>query len=246
MTISSELPRVGGMATMPSRFETAPRALASILPQVSRLWLFLDRFESVPSYAFDDRIQVLRSEDWGDLHANGKLLGLVQETGPCTFFSLDDDVEYPTDYCARLESSLERFDGRAAVGVHAAFLDAPVASYVKDMRVMHRRGGLDQHVEVDLLGTDSAAFRTTTLTFDVREWPDVNMVDLSFALTARRRSVPLVAIPRERCWLDPIAERQDDSIWLGVKRDDTAQTALAQRLVEVPRPSLAAGVAGAS
>ncbi len=34
------------------------------------------------------------------------------------------------------------------------------------------------------------------------------------------------------------AERQDDSIWLGVRRDDTKQTALAQELVALPRPSL--------
>ena len=36
-----------------------------------------------------------------------------------------------------------------------------------------------------------------------------------------------------------LAERQDDSIWLGVKHDDTKQTALAQELVALPRPRLA-------
>ena len=107
------------------------------------------------------------------------------------------------------------------------------------MTVMHRRASLDDATEVDLLGTDSTAFRTSTLHFDVREWEHVNLVDLSFALTARRASVPLVAIPRTKGWVNPLAERQDDSIWLGVKRDDTKQTALAQELVALPRPRLA-------
>jgi hypothetical protein len=226
------------MATMPSRDDTAPQALASILPQVSRLWLFLDRFESIPAYALNERIRVLRSQEWGDLRANGKLLGLVQEDDPCTFFSLDDDVEYPPDYCAELEKNLDRFGGQTAVGVHAATLSTPVRSYVRDMTVMHRRGALERAIEVDLLGTDSTAFRTSTLQFDVREWPTVNMVDLSFALTARERAVPLIAVARAHAWIDPLAERQHDSIWLAVKNDDTAQTALARKLVELPRPLL--------
>ena len=152
---------------------------------------------------------------------------------------MDDDVEYPPDYCDTLESQLAHYGGRAAVGVHAALLSSPVTSYVRDMTVMHRRASLDDTTEVDLLGTDSTAFRTSTLHFDVREWERVNVVDLSFALAARRASVPLVAIPRAKGWVNPLAERQDDSIWLGVRRDDTKQTALAQELVGLPCPRLA-------
>ena len=213
---------------MPSRADTAPRAIASILEQVSRLWLFLDRFDVVPAHAEHERIRVLRSQDWGDLRANGKLLGLTCEAEPSVFFSVDDDVEYPADYCDTLETHLAQHGGRAAVGVHAALLSSPVASYVRDMTVLHRRAALDDATEVDLLGTDSTAFRTSTLNFDVREWEHVNLVDLSFALTARRESVPLVAIPRTKGWVNPLAERQPDSIWLGVRRDDTKQTMLAQ------------------
>jgi hypothetical protein len=227
------------MATMPLRADTAPQSIASILAQVERLWLFLDRFDVIPAYAEHERIHVLRTAEVGDIRANGKLAGLAREATPCTFFSVDDDVEYPADYCDRLESQLANYSGRAAVGVHAAILSSPVTSYVRDMTVMHRRASLDDATEVDLLGTDSTAFRTSTLHFDVREWEHVNIVDLSFALTARRASVPLVAIPRTQGWVNPLAERQVDSIWLGVRRDDTKQTALAQELVALPRPRLA-------
>jgi hypothetical protein len=169
------------MATMPSRADTAPHAIASILAQVERLWLFLDRFEVIPPYAEHERIHVLRTAEVGDIRANGKLAGLARETTPCTFFSVDDDVEYPADYCDTLESGLAKYGGRAAVGVHAAIFSSPVTSYVRDMTVMHRRASLDDATEVDLLGTDSMAFRASTLHFDVREWEHVNLVDLSFA-----------------------------------------------------------------
>jgi hypothetical protein len=227
------------MATMPSRAGTAPRALASILPQVSRLWLFLDRFDSVPGYVHDQRIRVLRSQDVGDLRGNGKLLGLALENEPCTFFPLDDDVEYPIDYCRTLERHVDRYDGRAVVGVHAAHLRTPLTSYRDDLHVLHRRARHERAEDVDLLGADSLALRTTTLRFDVREWQHVNMVDLSFALEARRRGIPLVTIPRPVNWLKALDENQPDSIWVGVLRDDSRQTELARKLLELPRPSSA-------
>ncbi len=222
---------------MPSRATTAPRAIESILPQVSRLWVFLDRFDTVPDFAEHERIEVLRSQDLGDLRANGKFLALALDEEACTFFGLDDDVLYPADYCKTLESHLGRWPG-AAVGVHGGLLPPKVTSYAGDLKVLHRRAPRERATEVDLLGSDSVAFRTSTLRFDVRDWPDVNMVDLSFALTGRRRSVPLVTIPRKAYWMNALDENQSDSIWQGVLRDDTRQTELARELVALPRPPL--------
>lgn len=222
---------------MPSRSDTAPRAIASVLSQVDRLWLFLDRFDTVPPYALHERIRVVRSQDVGDLRANGKFVGLALDDGPSMFFAVDDDIEYPADYCETLESHARRYSG-AVVGVHAAVLRDPVESYGRDLKVLHRRAAQERLEGVDLLGSDSLAFRTTTLHFDVREWPDVNMVDLAFARIARQRSIPLVKIPRPAHWLKALDENQHDSIWVGVLRDDTRQTALARELLAFPRPPL--------
>jgi len=225
---------------MPSRSGTAPYAIASILPQVDRLWLFLDGFDAVPAYAVDERILVLRSQDVGDLRANGKFAALFGDEESCTYFGVDDDIEYPPDYCATLARALDRFRG-AAVGVHAGLLPRPVTSYARDLRVLHRRSDQDRAAGVDLLGSDSVAFRTDTLRFDVRTWPEVNMVDLSVALEARRRGVPLVMIARPSHWLRALDEDQDDSIWAGVLRDDTRQTELGRTLMALPRQRLPRG-----
>jgi len=226
------------MATMPSRATTAPTAIESVLPQIDRLWLFLDRFETVPRYADDERIRVVRSQEVGDLRANGKLLGVVLEQEPCTYFCVDDDVRYPADYCATLEAQLGRYRGRAVVGVHAAVLRSPMESYGRDMKVLHRRADQARAEGVDLLGSDTIAFRTSTLQFDVREWPEVNMVDLAFARVARARSIPLVKIPRAAHWVSALDENQDDSIWMSLIADDSRQTVLARELMTIPRPEL--------
>jgi hypothetical protein len=226
------------MATMPSRAGTAPRAIASILRQVSRLWLFLDRFEEVPTFAHDGRIQVLRSQDVGDLRASGKLLPVALEDGPCTFFPVDDDIEYPPDFCSRLESWQSRFEPPVVVGLHAAILRSPLSSFARDVEMLHSRAPRDRAEQVDLLGTASLALDTSLLRFDVREWRDRNMVDLTFALAARRREVPLVMIPRRAHWMKALEENQDDSIWIGLLRDDRRQTELARELASLPRPPL--------
>ncbi len=113
-----------------------------------------------------------------------------------------------------------------------------MSSYVRDMKVLHRRSEQRRAVGVDLLGSDSLAFRTGTLRFDVREWRNVNVVDLSFALEARRRAVPLVMVPRRSHWLTALDENQDDSIWMSAARDDSLQTKLAREVMSLPRPPL--------
>ena len=66
----------------------------------------------------------------------------------------------------------------------------------------------------------------------------MNVVDLAFALEARRRAVPLVMIPRRSHWLTALDENQDDSIWMSVVRDDGRQTELAREVMSLPRPPL--------
>lgn len=231
MKRAETLPRVAGMATMPSRAATAAEALATILPQVDVLWLFLDRFDAVPPYARDRRIRVVRSQDVGDLRANGKLLGVALNEQPCIFFSVDDDIAYPPDYCDTLVKHLDRYDQPVVVGVHAALFPDDLRSYTRDTKVLHRRSPQERARCVDLLGTDSIAFRTTTLHFDVRAWTNVNMVDLSFARLASERSIPLVMIPRGAHWLRALDENQQDSIWRSALQDDSRQSVLARELI---------------
>ena len=107
VTAVSGLPRVAGMATMPSRagdgaacdrVDAAHRSSGSGSSSTASTMM--------PPYAErreDSGVAI--TTDVGDLRANGKLVGLVLETTPCTFFGVDDDVEYPADYCGALESA---------------------------------------------------------------------------------------------------------------------------------------------
>lgn len=233
------VPIVAGMATMPSRKETAERALASILPQVDRLWLFLDRFEDVPQIFHHPKIEILRSADHGDLRANGKFLGLSLEEQDCIYLSVDDDILYPHDYVRRLHRHLARYRSQAVVGVHASILKPPIQTYRHSRRVLLRRRLQWLNLEVDVLGTDSVALDSRVLRFDVREWSHVNMVDLHFAILCRRRGLPLISIRRYRDWIKHLDQNQPDSIHRALQNDDSRQTVLARELLDIPRPRLA-------
>lgn len=234
--MAESLPIVAGMATMPTRGETAPTAIASVLPQVDRLWLFLDRFEAIPDYARHDKIKILRSQDVGDIRANGKLLGIRLESEPCIFFGVDDDLLYPPNYVATLRGHLAKYDDRVVVGSHGAVLKSRIKTYRSSRRVYgFSRHLLWDHV-VDVLGSACVAFSTRVCNFDVKAWTYVNMVDLQFALEARRAGLPMISVRRPRRWITQLAFKQSDSIYLALTKDESRQTELARRLSAMTRP----------
>lgn len=221
---------VAGMATMPSRLESFELAINSILPQVDRLFLFLDRFET-PYVSADPRVVVLTSDIFGDLRANGKLMGLSMAGPDAYYFCVDDDIIYPPDYVRTMLGYLSEHDNSAVAAVHSSILKPDLTNYVKDRFIYHRSGKLDRATEVHVAGTCTTAFHTGILEFDVREWETTNKVDLNFALECSRRRIAIHSIPRERGWIKCIDEHQPDSIYAGLRNNDTVQTELAKRLL---------------
>lgn len=221
---------IAGMATMPSRLESFELSLNSILPQVDHLFLFLDRF-ATPYISGDPRVTVLTSDVFGDLRANGKLMGLNMAGPDAYYFCVDDDIIYPPDYVARMLQFLSSNDNKLVSGIHASTLKPDFKNYLTDRAILHRSSALDQARRVHIAGTCTTAFHTGTLQFDVRQWKTSNMVDLNFALECKQSNVPIVSMPRKEEWIKCISEHQPDSIFAALKKDDAVQTQLAKKLV---------------
>ena len=219
---------VAGMATMPTRLASLVSALATVLPQVDILYLFLDRFEQ-PFPIDHPKIIILRSQQLGDLRANGKFAGLLERHDPVYFASVDDDVVYPPDYIERL---LSRYQG-SPIGVHGSVFKNRnhLLSYLHDRRVSNRCDPLEQPERADVLGTCTSFFNTADLSFDVRDWQDTNMVDLMFATEAKHKGLQLTMIDRKYGWIMLAASEQADSIYTSLKSNDARQTELAKQLI---------------
>jgi GT2 family glycosyltransferase len=238
----------GAMSTMPTRHNTAPEAIRSVIGQVDRLYLFLDGFDQVPDYASDPKIVAMRSQDRGDLKAKGKYLALSDLDRPALFFTFDDDILYPEDYVARLREDLAAYGYDAAVGVHGSVLTDPLSSYLTDRAGSHRSAARSEDGLVDILGVDTLAFATDRLNFDVTAWKMSNMLDLCFACEAARQGVPMISVRRKADWVKGLASNQPDSIYRGLTEDDSVQTGLAKTLIAYKqgRKALEAAVGGTS
>ncbi|HEY8267516.1 MAG TPA: hypothetical protein VIG34_02510 [Xanthobacteraceae bacterium] len=222
------------MATMPARAHTFRAAFESIVGQVDRLYIYLDGHTEVPEFVrADPRAIPILSRDEPGLQANGKFLGLGRETGSFLYASVDDDFLYPPDFVAQLQDGLEREGGRAIVGYHGSILERPLLRYNQNRKVIHYGHAVLAKCEVDVLGTGAIMFSSKALQFDVRNWPWVNMVDLSLALAAAKAGLPLICLSRKKGYIGVLDQFQPDSIFVALRRDDSSQTDLARQLLAV-------------
>ena len=129
---SASLPRVGGIATMPSRADTFAVVLAKILPQVEWLYVFFDKYPAIPDIANHPKIVPLHASHANDIAGDGKFLGAELHAEPCLYFCFDDDIDYPANYVEVLTRALYRQNLAAVVGLHAISFIPPHRSYMRD------------------------------------------------------------------------------------------------------------------
>src|SRR5229473_4838824 len=217
-----QLRRIGGMATMPSRAHTLGTVLASILPQLDRLFVFFDKHEKIPqAFMGHPKIVPLLPSRFGALAGCGKFLGMELESQPCLYFCFDDDILYPPGYVEFMTRGLYRHRLQAVIGLHANVLKPPHLSYKRDRDVLHFTDALELDAHFDVLGTGTIAFHTGTFRFDPRAWQFKDMTDLMLAIEAAKQGLPRIAIRRPKNYLLPLETHQNDSIFLGLSSDDS-------------------------
>lgn len=224
------LPRIGGMASIPTRAGDLKQVLERIVPQVERLYLFLHGYEAIPAVARHSRIVPVLAPADTAFRASGKFYGLLQQTGPCLYFCFDDDILYPPDYVARMTAAILRYGGRAFVGVHGTNYPGTGVSYARDRKGRHFASRLRLDRVIDELGCGTLAFSSELLNIDPRRWPHGDMDDLMLAIEAERNGISRIAIRRPRRWLMPLRQQQPDSLWVRTLADDSRQSA---QLVEL-------------
>lgn len=216
---------------MPSRSNTAPKAILSALANVDRLFLYLDRFDEVPPYAKHDRIEILRSQDYGEIGANGKLLGLKLSPEADYYMCFDDDYQYSPGFARCLLANCQKYGNRAAVGVHGSIFKKKVDSYTRDRKVIHGWSWFALDRRVDVLATCGTLHPVSVLSFDVQKWTCTNIVDISFAREAKKSGVPLRVVGRYKRLVKILEYKQADSIYNQLLANDDHQTQMVRELL---------------
>lgn len=192
--------RVGAMASFPLRRESLKLSIASILPQLDKLIVYLNGYEDVPEFVRHPKISIVRSQDAiGDLRDNGKFFDLPQEDDAYVF-TLDDDLIYPPDYAAKMILQIEMLGRAVVVGVHGVNFPDGEFSRLDQRTVFHFASKAPGRF-VDLLGTGTTAWHSSTLKLGTHHFETKGVADLWFAAAAAKHGVPLYSIAKESDWL---------------------------------------------
>lgn len=212
------------MASFPPRIEKLKLAVSSLLPQVDRLYIYLNGYESVPEFLHDDRIVV--HVGGKDLRDNGKMFHMVSAPDGY-FFTVDDDICYPPDYCEHLVRAIERHDRKAIVGVHGVILANPFVRYFSPDRTVYSfKHALKRDTRVNLLGTGTVAFHSATIRPALEQFGSTGMADVWMAILAKNSATPMMAVARSAGWLHAIAMagESEPTLYDEFRENDSAQT----------------------
>lgn len=193
-------PIVATVATMPARVSLLERMLDTIEPQVDRIHVYLDGHDEIPDRIKGSKFVVEKAASKTSLHAAGKFRWAA-ELGDCFHFTCDDDILFPVDYVARMVAAIERYDRKAAVGVHAIRFQGPPYAFYKK-RVNYSMGmALPEDMQVHALGTGTFAYWNPSLPIDVGNFPRYNAEDLFVAIRAKHVGVSMICVGRDAYWL---------------------------------------------
>ena len=207
--------RIGAMASFPKRRESLRQSLATLLPQLDELILYLNDYENIPYFCQHPKLRiVLGKSTCGDLRDNGKYFDLPKDN--CSYvFTFDDDIIYPADYVQRMIHYIEMFDRRAVVGVHGViFPERELTDLVQ--RTVYGFRFKHHGAFVDLLGTGTTGWHSSALKPELDHFPTKGVCDLWFARLATEAEMPLFNVPREKDWLRPI-EGNDTNLFAEAK-----------------------------
>ena len=205
-------PVTATLASVPPRRGALAAAVASLLPQVDALHVYLNGYDGAPAFLDDPRIVVAHSAQHGDRGDAGKFFWAGKLDG--YHLLCDDDIEYPADYVAKLVAGIERHGRRAVVGFHGATLHERVTTYHRSRRLFHFSQQLATDTPVHVLGTGVAGYHTSAIRISARDFHSPNMADIWFAVAGQQQRVPFVCLTHDANWLREQDGCREDSIYV--------------------------------
>lgn len=213
--------RVACLASIPQREDGLNEVIASIVPNVDKLYVVLNNYSSVPSYLQNPKITVYRSQDIGDFTDAAKFYPLVQHKFTHTiYYTCDDDIIYPEYYFQHMGyKALQR---KCVMTCHGRKLSKPMRDYYKDTKlVKFFRDHTTPFTEAECTfgGTGVMAFCTDYFTVtDMSIFKETNSADVWIGLDAEKKGVKILCTHTRHSGPFGILEYKD-SIFDSNRRD---------------------------
>ncbi len=237
-----------GLASIPSREHSLEQVVASLLPQVAGIGVYLNNWEHVPAFLKNPKIQIARSQDHGDVRDNGKFF-FIDKTNATFYATVDDDIAYPKNYISTLVGYQQMLGGTYAVGVHGSIYPTVIKKLLRQRYLWHFAFEAPALLPVDMVGTGTLLFERAYWNLSYSEIKTPGMADVWFAVAAKKRNFGLWVVPREAGWMNTIEQeeadtnlfnegRLDDSVQvkaLGEAKIGSTRRTLLEQIVRVPK-----------
>lgn len=186
-----------GIAAIPERSGALKKTIESLLPQVNKIGVYLNGWDSIPEFLINEKISIagFQGDDLGDV---GKFFWVDNHDG--IYFSCDDDLIYPPYYVERTLEKLAEYNYDAAIGWHGSLLHEPFNSYYEknSRRVFVFSAHRPWDTPVHILGTGCCAFHTQFLHIKKSDFLHPNMADIFFSMKGQEQKVPFFVIAHEK------------------------------------------------
>lgn len=209
------------MATFPDRKKVMDQAVYSILPQVDKLYVYLNEYDYTPQILRHPKIIIATGDDLGD---GGKFffnpVGYV--------FTIDDDLIYPPDYVENTLRILQGYDSEIVATYHGLrFKEFPVEFYNKSNGDYFRCLNSQRRDEwVHIGGTGVMAFHSDCVELPL-SFSHKNMADIFLGLYCQEKKIPILSGAHRKGWItyNPLMESKD-TIYQQFREDHSIQNNL--------------------
>jgi hypothetical protein len=226
------------IATYPKRLPLLLNMLKTIDGQFDVIRICLNEYERIPDELryfkqVGKSSMYLRVQEH-DLKDNGKyvFLDTMQRE---QYFTLDDDILYPSDYVRTMTEALRV---NPIVTHHGRLLLGRNRSYYSQHKRFHFAEEIRGKWQVDVLGTGVSAFDTSVvkpewIAYDERQC----MTDLLFSLECAMYNQPITLLPHAHRWLMPQDSERGDSIFEKFHKKETEQIKIADEIYHLRYPN---------
>lgn len=222
---------IAGMATMHCREQIARQAVASILPQIDRIYIVFNDYPDYPAWAVESPkiCPVLGHNTFG---SNGKFM-FSHLYDHAYYLGIDDDLLYPPDYVDYMIAGQRRH--RAIVTLHGKRFDnKPIKSYRRDYTVNVRcLGTQKKDIRVHVGGTGVMCFDTSMFNITLEDFAHINMDDVIVSAHAAQLKIPIMALAHDRNYLGYLFP-PGNTIW-HTSKDDTIPTQIVNNMFDIKK-----------
>lgn len=209
---------IANLATYPSRRNNLEKVVEIISPQVDRLNIVLNQYDTVPVELekFSNVVLIIPKDDLKD---TGKFYPDVQEAE--YVFLIDDDIIYPSDYVSSTVKSFEKLTFQNCIGGHHGsvyikpslrnLLRSPGLLFTYKKRIADFRifFGLFRELKVatvvDQIGTGAAILRGKDMPPYEYMRSAIKYVDVRLARWCFEHDIMPVCLPREANWIGGVS-----------------------------------------